>query len=215
MGCCGNPTGDTLGVIPFKRMSRVAPLSPDAPQQPFAVWRSHRWDTSVLEAVRRKARRPSIPRCLSASTATRQESTADPRRTSLPYRRSETRSPCARSRPSRAICAGSPTGSRPARSRRWRWNRPVSIGFLSSRFSRNAVSRSCSLTRDTSRTSPVERPTSWTVNGFKNFTASGCCAVAFDPMRRLPRCARISATEKSSFKLRHPISGVCRKRSSR
>jgi hypothetical protein len=30
-GCCGDLIGDTLDVIPFRRMSPTAPLSPDAP----------------------------------------------------------------------------------------------------------------------------------------------------------------------------------------
>ena len=33
MGCCGNLIGDTPRVIPFKRMSQIAPLSSDAPLQ--------------------------------------------------------------------------------------------------------------------------------------------------------------------------------------
>ena len=146
MGCCGNLIGDTPGVIPFRRMPRIAPLSPDAPQPHGPVWRSRRWDTIVLEAVSRVGRKPSIPRCSSGSTAMPQGSTAGPKPTTLPYRRSEIPNRCARSRPSPAIFIVSPTGSRPARSRLSRWNRPACTGSRSSRSSKSAASRSCSST---------------------------------------------------------------------
>ncbi len=87
MGCCGNRIGDTPGVIPFRRMTRIAPLSPDAPQPQDPVWRSCRWDTIALEAVSRVGRKPSIPPCSSGSTAMPQGSTAGPKLTMLPYRR--------------------------------------------------------------------------------------------------------------------------------